>query len=395
LSQTVAPGLPAESNAVFVGDLESKTGKILLPATNSNVAYAPPGFLLFWRERTLLAQPFDAKELRLTGEATPVAEDVQYLANSANAIFSVSENGVLAFQAGAGAALSQLTWFDRRGKKLGSVGAPADYGRLRLSHDGLRLAVDVTDPRTGSSNVWIHDLVRRTATRFTFEAVNDHSPVWSPDDDRIFFTSSRKGAGDIYQKSTAGTGADELLLASPAFKPIADCMRDGRFLAFHTVDPTTKTRFDLWVFSVADRKASPFLQSEFNETHAAFSPDARWIAYASDETGRNEIYVQAFPGAGGKWQVSTAGGSQPRWRGDGKELFYVASGKMMAVPVQAGGTFQAGDPAPLFDVRLKTIPGVRYDVSADGQRFLANVPAGEESATPITLTVNWTAGLQK
>jgi len=383
-----------DKSGIYVGSGDSKQRKLLLNA-NSNVAFAPPGCLLFYRERTLLAQPFDAKRLRLTGEAFPVGEKVQYLANVASAAFSVSQNGVLAYQAGGAGGKSQLAWFDRSGKQLETVGAPADSSQLRLSRDGRRVAVAISDSQ-GSGDLWLYDLARRTPSRFTFDPANDFAPVWSPDDSLIVFGSARKGPGDLYQNLAAGTGADEALLASDAVKAPTDWSQDGRFIAFQMNDPKTKTRSDLWLFSVSDRKATPFLQTEFNERQAKFSPDGRWMAYMSDESGKEEIYVQPFPGPGGKGQVSTAGGRYPTWRRDGKELIYLEPpNKLMAVEVRTEPAFAAGIPKLLFEPRLKPILERQFDVSSDGQRFLVNLALQEEASAPVTLVLNWTAELKK
>ncbi len=379
-----------EKGGLHVGSLDSKEEKLLLLA-NSNVAYAPPGYILFFRERTLRAQPFDAKRLQLTGEAFPLAEQVQSNAAFANANFSVSENGVLAYLGGA-ANLSQLVWLDRSGKRLGSVGEPADYWDPRISHDGRRIAYVINDA-AGNGDIWLYDVSRRVATRFTFDPENDYAPVWSPDDSRIVFTSYRKGPGDLYQKVSTGAGSDELLLGSSSRKIPSGWSPDGRFLALHLLQP--KTSWDILVFSLGDRKLIPYLQTEFAEYGAQFSPDGRWVAYVSAESGRPEIYVQPFPGPGGKWQISTAGGSMPAWRRDGKELFYIApDSKLMVARVRTGSTFEAEVPESLFESRQKSFGGLtrrQYDVSPDGQRFLVNWAMEEESSTPITLVQNWTA----
>ncbi len=380
-----------EKGGLHVGSLDSKEEKLLLLA-NSNVAYAPPGYILFFREGTLRAQPFDAKRLQLTGEAFPVAEQVQSNVGFASANFSASENGVLAYVGGSAANLSQLVWLDRSGKRIGSVGEPADFWDPRISHDGRRIAYVLNDA-AGNGDIWLYDLSRRVATRFTFDPENDIAPIWSPDDSRIVFTSYRKGPGDLYQKVSTGAGSDEMLLATSYRKIPTAWSPDGRFIAFHVLQP--KTSWDLWVFSLADRKLIPYLQTEFAEYGAEFSPDGRWVAYVSAESGRPEIYVQPFPGPGGKWQISTAGGWMPAWRRDGKELFYIASDrKLMVARVRTGSTFEAEIPEPLFESKGKTFGGLtrrQYDVSADGERFLVNWAMEEESSAPITLVQNWTA----
>jgi WD40-like Beta Propeller Repeat len=343
------------------------------------------------RENTLLAQPFDPNRQELSGDPVPVAERVQYDQGFFTAVFSISENGVLAYQADSGSTnLSQLVWLDRSGKRVGTVGAPADYWIPRLSHDGRRVAVTIDDP----GDVWTFDLSRGVSSRFTFDPADDTTGVWSPDDARIAFTSLRKGAGDIYQKTTTGTGTDGTLVTSGALKFATDWSADGRFLAFMTVGGPGRS--DIWILSLADGKTTPYLSTEFDESDAQFSPDGRWMAFSSDESGKLEVYVQSFPGPGGKWQISTSGGAAPKWRRDGKEIFYLApDGKLMAVDVQAAATFEVGVPKALFDTRCKKAPTREYDVSSDGQRFLVNQALGETTATPITLIQNWSAGLPR
>jgi len=392
-----------EATAIYLGSLDSKDRRLLLH-TRSNVAYAPSfadasqGLLLFLRERTLLARPFDAKRLQLTGEAFPVAEQVQFFGAGGSATFSVSENGILAYQASAVGELSQLLWFDRGGKQLESAGAAADYYHPRLSHDGRRVAVAVVDPQTADLDIWLYDLARRVSTRFTFGPAVNIFPIWSPDDSRIVFASNRKGLHDLYQKPASGTGDDELLLFSATSSKFpTDWSQEGGLIAFHSTDTKSKRGSDIWVFSVADRKARPFLSTPFHEGSAQFSSDGQWITYVSTESGKREVYVQPFPASSGKWQISSAGGSYPRWRRDGKELFYVALDKtLMAVEIRSGSGFAAGVPKPLFRTQMKWLDiGFQYDVSPDGKRFLINTLAEEEKADAITVVQNWTAELKK
>jgi Tol biopolymer transport system component len=387
---------------ICVGSLDSKERRLLVRAS-SNAIYAPPsegaaqGHILFTRERTLLAQAFDAKRLRLTGEPFPVGEQVQYFGAFGFGVFSASENGSIAYQSGGSGGLSQLAWFDRAGKQIEVVGAPAEYVRLRLSHDGRRVALDINDPQTGRLDIWIYDLSRKVLTRLTFELANNIFPVWSPDDGRIVFSSSRKGLLGLYQKASSGTGTDEALFSQETSVKIpSDWSQDGRFLVYHAIDTRSKTGWDLWVFSVEEKKPFLFLSTPATDNMARFSPDGRWLAYQSDESGRTEVYVQSFPARGGKWQISTNGGAQPIWSRSGKELFYVApDGKLLAVGVTAGASgFEAGTPQALFETRMKSALGWRYDVSTDG-RFLINTVLGETRANPITLVQNWAAELKK
>jgi Tol biopolymer transport system component/predicted Ser/Thr protein kinase len=390
---TVGTQAQTEADALFLGALESNERTLLL-RTRWSAAYAAPGYLVFLREGSLMAQPFDAKRLQLSGEAFPVAEQVQNYPLTASTTFSTSENGLLAYEAGTGGGLSQPVWFDRSGKQLDTLATPASMDSPRLSHDGRRAALTIQDSQ-GRGDIWIYDLARRTSTRFTFDPADDFDPVWSADDTRIVFSSSRKGGGDLYQKAATGAGSDELLFASDDRKVATDWSRDGRVLIFMTLG--TKTRADLWALSLADRKPTVFLQTEFVESSGQLSADGRWMAYTSNESGRLEVYVQPFPGPGGKWQVSRDGGAWPAWRGDGKELFFLGTDrKLMGVDVKTGSGFEAGDPRALFTTRIKLGTFTReYDAAADGKRFLVNSSIGEENVAPITLVQNWWAELKR
>ncbi|HEY6074376.1 MAG TPA: hypothetical protein VIV15_13545, partial [Anaerolineales bacterium] len=289
---------------------------------------------------------------------------------------------------------SQLVWFDRADKKLGVVGAPGDYSDLSLSPDDKRVAFFRVDPDTGNADIWLMDLASGEPSRFTFDTAVDFAPVWSPDGERIVFASLREGAPNLFQKMANGSGQEDPLYRSPLAKLPSDWSRDGRFIICGTVDP--KTRWDLWVLSVGDHKWEAFLQTPANESRAVFSPNGRWVAYESDESGRKEVYVQSFPASGAKWQVSVSGGSQPRWRRDGKELFYLGGNrKFTAVDVSTEApTFGHGTPKALFDTPLlkgEDHPGDQYAVTADGQRFLVNTLAEERTYAPISVVLNWTA----
>ncbi|MBC8646332.1 MAG: serine/threonine-protein kinase, partial [Thermoanaerobaculia bacterium] len=377
-----------EKNGIYAASLDGGERKLLFNA-NTNVAYTPPGHLLFYRERTLLARAFDPKSLRFTEEAFPVAEDVQYFATFAQAVFAASDQGLLAYQTGVSGGRTQLTWLDRAGKPAGTVGAPGHLATPRMSNDGRRVAVRILDPQA-VGDIWIYDLERNTRTRFTFDPSDDFGPLWSHDDSRVVFSSARKSPGDIYQRDSAGTAKEEPLLSSNAFEMALDWSPDGRVLLFQVDDPRTKNQMDLWTYSAADGKATPFLQSAFNEILGRFSPDGRWIAYVSNESGKEEVYVVPFPGPGGKWQISTAGGRAPLWTRGGREIIYQAPGdEIMAVEVRAAPTFQAGIPKALFKTHLRPPPGGQFDVTPDGERFLVNLRPAEEISDPVTLVQNW------
>jgi Tol biopolymer transport system component len=289
----------------------------------------------------------------------------------------------------------QLTWIERSGKTVGAVGAPdaATLANIELSPDGKRVAVNRTV--NGNPDIWLIDAVRGIPTRFTFDASQDTQPVWSSDGSRVVFTSSRAGVTNLYAKASSGAGTEELLLESDQQKAPSDWSADGRFLLYRSLDPNTG--YDLWVLPISgDKKPFPFLKTPFDERFGQFSPDGKWIAYQSDESGRLEIYVQPFPGLGGKFQISTSGGAQPRWNKNGKEIFYVSlDSKVIAAPVKLsadGRSLETGTPAVLFPVRIAGGPlptgtnKQQYAVSPDGQRFLVNLDTGEgTSSSPITL----------
>jgi Tol biopolymer transport system component/predicted Ser/Thr protein kinase len=383
---------------IYAGSLDSKEERFLLSA-KSSMGFAAPGYLLYLRERNLLAQPFDGKSLRITGDPILVAEQVQYFPQTANALFSVSESGPLLYQAESAPVLARLVWLDRSGKEIGSLGTPGDQANPRISPDGKRVALNIIDHQTGNMDIWIYQSSGGIATRVTSDAAFDGSPVWSPDGDRIAFMSLRLGHLDLYQRSSSGAGSEDVILQSERAKYTTDWSRDGRFILYRAADSTTN--LELWALPVGgDRKPIRFLKTTFGVSHGQFSPDGRWVAYASNESGKWEISVAPFPGPGGNWKVSSAGGSEPRWRSDGKELFYLApDGKLMAVEVKPGPTFEAGAATPLFQTRrpvaVTSTDLFSYDVSADGQRFLANTDVGEVTSSPLTLVHNWTAGLKR
>jgi WD40 repeat protein len=379
---------------IWIGGLDGKTSE-LLHTVDSNAQFAS-GHLLFVREGTLLAQPFSFGSRKITGDAFPVAEHLQNLTGYSLSMFSVSDAGALVFTGGGSLGLSQLAWYDRAGKQIETVGEPGIIARPRLSHDEKRIAMDIRDPASANTDIWTYDIARHTKTRLTFAPGAESFALWSADDTRILFTSDRKGPGDLYEKSSSGTGEEILVLASDALKVPFSWSSDGRFVAFQTINPKTPARTgDIGTYSYADRKATPYLETDFNEGEPVFSPDGKWIVYVSNESGKTETYVRSFPDSGGKWQVSTVGGEDPIWSRDGKEIFLDLGTKIMAVPVQTSPTFSAGTPQILFDARIRQDTGVQYDVSADGQKFLVDVDVTEAAATPITLVQNWLAGRKK
>jgi serine/threonine protein kinase len=370
-------------NRVFLGSIDSRESREVV-ASDSNAVYVPSGQLLFVREGTLMIQPFHVERLETTGQPAPVLEQVQYEFVSALAAFSVSQNDVLAYRTTSALTDFELAWFDRSGKRLSRVGEPGAYTVPQLSPDGRKLAVAV------SADIWVADLARGSFSRLTFGS-RRCCPVWSPKGDRIVFRVERGAAADLYQKLASGAGQEELLWKDDRENIATDWARDGRYIVFQATDPQTK--HDLWALPTSgERKPIPLFHTEFNEAQGRVSPNGQWIAYTSDESGKPEVYVRSFPTASGKWPVSTAGGADPRWRADGKELYFIsADRKLMAVSVEQRPGFEAGIPVPLFDVRVSGLTDVRshYAASADGQRFLINTSIEDRTASPTAVVVNW------
>jgi Tol biopolymer transport system component/predicted Ser/Thr protein kinase len=390
---------------IYAGSLDSKDRTRILTATSFGV-YAEPGYMLFARDETLFAQRFDAKKLELSGEPVRIADELAYGGPvDPRASFAVSQNGILIFRNGANSLLNlQLTWVDRGGKEIGKVGMPGPFLGPDLSPDGKRIAVHRHDSRGG--DIWVFDSDRATMSRATFDATQDNSsPAWSPDGSRIAFGSLRNGKYGIYVKAVDNTGNEELLIESELPKSPMAWSPDQKSIVYSVTDP--KTSLDQWILPLTgERKPLPILQTLFIEGWPQVSPDGKWIAYASNETGEMEIYIRPFPEGSGKWQISTSGGIFPRWRHDGKEIFFLSAisvGKMMAADIRvSGASIQPGVPHALFDSGYFNFghsgPYNTYAVSADGQRFLIPRPANataEVPSRPITVIVNWTAALRK
>jgi Tol biopolymer transport system component len=393
-------GQPNERDKTYIGSLDSGEARPLFHS-NGAAMYAPPGYLVFVRDRMLLAQRFDPKKLQLIGEPFPIAERIESFPQTSTAIFSVSDNGVLVFQRGENSSDLHLSWFDRNGKEIETITPPGDYSHPRLSHDGKRVAYDLLDSQSGLSDIWIFDLVRRVPTRLTFEAENEAYPIWSPDDQTIAYSFQRPNGGfDLYKKPSTGAGVSEPVFASPALKFAMDWSADGKSIFIQSNDPYQRNNWDIIRVSADTGTAANLIATKFNEGVPQLSPDGRWLAYISDQAGANNVYIEPFPQTGAKYQVSTGGATQPRWRRDGKELFYrTTEDRMASVMVNATlHGLQISQPSVLFQTHLATSSGpagAQYDVSPDGQKFLMNVSSKIGGSRPLTLITNWTAEVNR
>ena len=394
-----APAAEARARAVYVGSLDSFTPRRLLDADAAAV-FLPPQHILFIRQGKLFAQRFDLTALNVVGDPQSVAETVASDSTRfSGGLAAATDMGAYSRQPAEGP--RQLKWFDRTGKLLAIIGElDADEPfNPELSPDGTQVVMDRMVG--GNRDIWILNSTNGLRTRFTSDTATDYHAVWSPDGRSIVFSSFRtptaiaRAEAQFYRKASSGAAADELFVESSRIKLATDWSRDGRFILFNSVDP--KSAYDVWALSVSDHQQLSIAKSSFEERDGQFSPDGRWVAYSSNESGRFEVYVQGFPAPREKLLVSPNGGGQPRWRRDGRELFYVApDSRLMAVPVTL--TTQArpdiGTVSPLFVARLAgdVVPGgnkQQYAVSSDGQRFLMNVATEDRPLTPITVILHW------
>jgi Tol biopolymer transport system component len=390
----------ADLRGTYVATLDHPAGTRLFESDSAAVFAA--GRLFFVRQATLYAQPFDPARQTLSGEPTAIAENI--VSERGSAAFTVSDGGTIVYRTGAGRrSRRQFTWFDLSGKESGVVGDPADdLIGISLSPDDRRLAFFTRE--SGNADIWLLDTVRGVRQRLTSDVGDDLFPTWSTDSTQIAFSSTRNQSLDLYLKPASGIGEERLLLATPEAKAISDWSRDGRFLIFSVI--AKETGFDIWSLPMqGERKPFRVVQSSFNERLAQLSPNGKWIAYESNESGQYEIYIQPFFGserqAETKVIVSRSGGTQVRWRADGKALFYLAlDGRLMSVPVTEpahGGDIEPGVPVPLFAARLggvQPFPSYQYSVSADGRRFLLAAESDGSAVSTLAVILNWT-GLQQ
>jgi serine/threonine protein kinase/Tol biopolymer transport system component len=375
----------------------NKTNGVFVPMRGSPFA----GHVLFRRDDdTLMALPFDARSLRPTGEAVPLAEQVPTSWALGHGEFSASANGTLAYRSGYAVEQRELAWMDRSGRRIATVSKPGPYLDFAMSPDEQTAAVTVANG--SSQEIWLQDLRTDHLSRFTFRPGLNYAAVWSPESRRLVFMFQPAGTYffDIFQKRVGGNSSEEFMFRAALGAP-HDWSPDGKWIVYGQIGGSTGA--DLWLFPTGgDENPVPYLQSPFDETNARFSPDGKWIAYQSNESGQYQIYIQAFPPTGAKWQVSSTGGEYPRWRRDGSELFYMAQDfRLMTVSLVTATTVNAGPPQPLFQVSvIGNLPGdIPFGVepSHDGKRFLVSVPATDRVAAvqPITVVTNWDAASKK
>jgi Tol biopolymer transport system component len=387
----------AKDNGIFLLDLDSR--KItLVTKENSEGFYVEPGYLVFVRNRDLMAQPFDLKRLQTTGQAIPIAEQVVCNPGRWTGEYSLAESGLLVFQSGSGVYRSQLTWFDTDGKKLGTVGEPAGFLSISISPDQKR-ALTLILGNDSHQDLWMYDLVRGVASRFSFGNSDIGESVWSPDGRRVFYDVA---IGSLYWKASDGSLEPHELATGVPVNYVAAVSPDGKMLAFMT---QTTQGGDIWLLPLeGNQKARPFIVTAASETKGSFSPDGRWFAYISDETGRDELFVVSFPGPGGKRQISSDGADFPQWLEGGRKLVYINAGrKLISVDINSKGQeLEIGQSHSLFGGHpLPAVPqdssswGTPVYITSDGKRILLPVPLEESPPPPLTLVTNWTAELKK
>jgi eukaryotic-like serine/threonine-protein kinase len=383
-----------DKNALFLGELGSKERRLLV-AASSNAAYAEPGYLLYMRDDALVAQAFDLKSVSLTGEPHQLLREVYYMPVLDLALFDVGADGTLVAQTGSALGVSRLTWFDREGKTLGILGPAGTYANPNLSPDGKRVAYDQRSPDGRAIGIWVQDVKSDTALRLTLHPSLNQAPVWSPDGKKIVFTSNRKVINKMFKKNSDGSGAEDEITDIKAGRMVNawDWSRDGKYLL-------VRNEAELWCYSLAEGKSRIYIKGPSVVKNAQFSPDGKYVAYATNETGDWEIYVSPFPEASSKWQVSRGGGEEPRWRGDEKELFYVSpDGKLMATNVKLGASFESMMPVPLFQTRrrqkISSQDIFTYAISEDGNKFLFNTLMDQRETPPLSIIRNWNAELEK
>ena len=372
-------------SGIYLASLDSDEDRQLF-RSNSNAVYVP-GWILHWDKGRLRAVGFDVSKGQITGESFTVAADVQINPASGAAHFSVSQNGRLVYRGGTTIFNSRLTWLGRDGKKLGVVGAADNYYGPRISPDGRWVVVDISDAEN-NGDLWLLGIERPLKTRVSFHPADESAAIWSRDGKELYyFRANDAGGTSIYRRSVSGDTAEELVLASENPHFPMDISADGALLIYERQMPRRK----LFIVGLPKGQPRPLFATNAQTFNGNVSPDGRLVLYVSDESGENEVYVRPLSSASAdKWQVSIGGGSQPRWRRDGREIFYVrGDGMFMSVPLAPGGAFAPQIPQPLFSAVIKWNPSIAYDVAPDGKRFLVNVVVEEASASSITFVQNW------
>jgi eukaryotic-like serine/threonine-protein kinase len=380
-------------HSIYLGSLNSNDRRLVIKA-KGNATYAAPGYLLYYRDQTIFGQHFDVRKFEVTGEPVPILADVQFFPRIYKAVFGAATSGLLAAQKSQDSGASQPLWFNRKGEEIGIALKPGIYGNIMLAPNGKAVASDTTDPASQNTDIWTYNLENQTTRRLTFDPSIDSLPIWSPDGGRMVFSSNRGVGGvgfGLYLKDTTGAQEEKIIPQDGPDRFPSDWSHDGKYVFYHRGP-------DLWFVTIPDLRPTQFLKANATLKNGRFSPDGKWVAYSSNESGRWEIYVTSFPEAHGKWQVSNAGGDQARWRGDGKELFYLSNdSKIMAVPVKIGANFDAGTPTALFQANpremIATSEQFSYDVSNDGQKFLINTQL-KTAMTPMSVVLNWGAKLK-
>jgi eukaryotic-like serine/threonine-protein kinase len=389
---------PEPKRGIYIGSLDSPVAKRLMPSESAAI-YTEPGYLLFARADTLLAQRFDVEKLEPIGDPVPVASSISIFANERGE-FAAAGNVLVTMGRGV-SSMNRLVWKDRRGTNVGRVGPDMRYISVDLSPNARHVAVEVSEPSLGRGDIWIVDVARDSPTKLTSDAAGDFAPVWGPDSERLVFASNRQGPSDLYQTSVTGVQEDVELLISTNLKVAYDWSTDGRYVVYGTASESPAgITGDVWFMSLPERKQMPFLTTKSREVQAQISPDVKWMAYTSNQSGQYDVYAQTFPVPTKIHKISTDGGSYPRWRPDGKELFYVKGDQLMAVAVGGGSDVPFGRPAVLFDLGEVTgrppAQGFRqfYDVTADGRfLFIEQIKSGVPSR--MTVTLNWTETLRR
>jgi Tol biopolymer transport system component len=384
LSATVASH--GRNDGVYVGSLDSKEYQLVMN-TEGPALYAAPGYLLYLRERAIMAQHFDVKTFKVTGEPWAVARDPQFLPRILRVTYSAVDSGALLLLKGGNVSLSRLIWFNRDGKELGTLGEPQVYANPKITSDGQQVAVDQTDTESQNTDLWTYDVRNGAAKRLTFDPALDASPLWSPDGSKVVFTSTRGTAFNLFVKEANGGEEEKAINETEMDKYPNSWSRDGKYILY-------QEGLELKYLTLPEMKSTPFLKVAATLRNAQFSPDGKWVAYDSNESGKWEVYVTSFPEARGKWQVSHGGGEQSRWRGDEKELFYLSpTAKIVAVPVKTGVSFDPGVPVELFQTNpketLATSEQYIYDVDSNGQKVLVNTLVRGGDAQPMTVVLHW------